>query len=182
MSLYGPRIRLPKVEIPNPANPSWNLDKEKKILAIGAVIIVIIVLAVLFIPSAIQGISNTNFNIFPEEKGISVTWKDNPLDISKEVKQAEMDILITNRKTETLDAMFNVSTTSQEIIYICPNAIFDANKNMYILQNIAPGDTRKVPCIVRRNPDSAAFSGNYTINITSNLGDIKTVFELISSK
>jgi len=182
MSLYGPRIHLPKVEIPNPGNPSWNFDKEKKLLLIAVAVIVIIIVAVALLPSAMQGVANTNFNLFPEEKGISVSWKDNPLDISKEVKQAEMDILITNRKTEVLDAMFNVSTTSQEIIYICPNAIFDTNKKMYVLENIAPGDTRKVPCIVRRNPDSAAFSGNYTINITSNLGDIKTVFELISSK
>jgi hypothetical protein len=37
MSLYGPRINIPQVDIPTPSNPSWNFDKEKKLIIVSSI-------------------------------------------------------------------------------------------------------------------------------------------------
>ena len=178
MSLYGPRINLPKVNLPSPNSPSWNLDKEKKI-AIGVILAIIVLVLVWFLlPVAVQG-----FSAFIENAtnpAIQISWKNNPLDLTKEVKEAEMDLIFTNTTKEQINVTFNISTPSQEIIIFCPNSIYDTNKSAYLLENIAPKDNRKVPCIVRRNSNESVFSGSYTIDITTNLGNTKTTLEIIS--
>jgi hypothetical protein len=178
MSLYGPRINLPKVDIPSPSNPSWNLDKEKKILIFALIAIVIIVLMIFLVPPALQGIND--FFSGALNPAVQVSWKNNPLDLTKEVKEAEMDVLITNTTKEIQNITFNITTPSQEIIIFCPNSIYDSNKSAYLLENVAIGDKRRVPCIVRRNPNESVFTGSYTIDIITSAGNTKTTLEIIS--
>jgi hypothetical protein len=178
MSLYGPRIHLPKVNAPIPGNPSWNMDKEKK-LAIYLIIAVIIIVILYFaIPIVAQALTTGIDGLM--NPALVVTWKNNPLNVTTQTKEAEMDLVFTNTKKEVQNVEFSINTSSEEIVYICPNAIYDTNKGAYILENLAPGDKRTVPCVVRRNPNSAVFSGSYTINVHTNLGDVKTNLEIIT--
>ena len=177
MSLYGPRINLPRVELP-PSGGSWNLDKEKKIAFFAIIAIVIVVLLVLFLPPILAGISealNQSFN-----PAVTVSWKNNPLDLTAQVKEAQLDIIITNTTKENKDVTFNISTASQEIIIFCPETIYDSTKGAYLLTNIAPNDNRRIPCIVRRNPNTSVFTGLYSIDITTSLGNAKTTLEILS--
>jgi len=178
MSLYGPRINLPKVDIPSPISPSWNLDKEKKLALMVIVAIIVIALILFLLPpilSAVGEFFSTSMN-----PALNVSWKNNPLDLTKEIKEAQMELQITNTTKQVQNVTFNITTSSQEIIIFCPNSIFDTNKGAYLLENIAPNDKRKVPCIVRRNSAESVFSGSYTIEITSSLGNTRTILEVIS--
>jgi len=178
MSLYGPRINLPRIEIPSPANPSWNLEKEKKFAILIVAAIIVLILLVVFLPPIIQGATEyLNNSMNP---AVQVSWKSNPLDLTKQVKEAEMDLLITNTGKETTSVTFNITTPSKEIIIFCPNSIYDANNSRYLLENISPGDKRKIPCIVRRDSSESVFSGSYTITIDTSIGKIDTVLEIIS--
>jgi len=178
MSLYGPRINLPKVEIPSPANPSWNLEKEKKFAIIIIAAIIVLILLIIFLPPAIQGFSEfLNNSMNP---AVQVSWKNNPLDLTKEVKEAEMDLLITNTGKETKNITFSITTPSKEVIIFCPNSIYDTNNGNYLLENISPGDKRKIPCIVRRDSSESVFTGSYTITIDTSVGKIDTILEIIS--
>ena len=178
MSLYGPRISLPKVNLPSPDSPSWNLDKEKKIIIGIIAIIAILFLIWLLLPVVLQGLSGFIENA--TNPAVQVSWKNNPLDLTKEVKEAEMDLIFTNTTKEQTNVTFNITTPSQEIIIFCPNSIYDTNKSAYLLENISPKDNRKVPCIIRRNSSESVFSGSYTIDITTSLGNTKTTLEIIS--
>jgi len=181
MSLYGPKLRLPKVDIPiaSGGGASWNLEKEKKIALylIGAIVILVILwfgLPILFtfLTSGLDSILNP---------AVTVSWRNNPLNITNGVREAELDLTLTNTtKQEQTAVSFNILTNSNEIIIFCPNSIYDSNKGTYLLENIAPGDKRKIPCIVRRNPSESVFSGSYTLEILTSLGNTKTNLEIIS--
>ena len=180
MSLYGPKLRLPKVELPSPSSgPSWNLEKEKKILIylIGAIILVgILYFAIPPVISFFTGGLDSMLN-----PAVSVAWRNNPLNITNGVREAELDLTLTNTtKTEQTQVTFNITSNSNEIIIFCPNSIYDSNKGVYLLENIAPGDKRKIPCIIRRNPAESVFSGVYTLDILTSLGNTKTNLEIIS--
>jgi hypothetical protein len=178
MSLYGPRINLPKVEIPSSAGKSWNLEKEKKIALFVIAAIIILILLAIILPPIIQGITEyVNSSMNPSVK---VSWKNNPLDLTKEIKEATMEILITNTTKQNQNVSFNITSPSKEIIIFCPNSIYDTNLGAYLLENISPSDIRKIPCIVRRNSEESVFSGIYTISIDTSLGKITTNLEIIS--
>jgi hypothetical protein len=180
MSLYGPKLRLPKVDIPTPASgPSWNLEKEKKIALYAAIVIMVLVLLWFGLPIVFQFITSGLDSML--NPAVQVSWKNNPLNITNGVREAELDLtLINNTKLEQTQVSFNITTNSNEIIIFCPNSIYDLNKGEYTLSNIAPGDKRKIPCIIRRNPQESVFSGNYTLDITTSLGNTKTNLEIIA--
>ncbi len=180
MSLYGPKLKLPKVELPSVSEgPSWNLDKEKKIAIYGAAV-VLILLAIFFLgPILLNSIGNWLEEML--NPAVQVSWKNNPLDLTKGVYEADLDLLLVNTsKTEQKEVTFNITTNSNEVIIFCPNSIYDINKSAYTLENLSPGDKRKIPCIVRRNPNESVFTGSYTLDITTSLGNTKTILEIIS--
>ncbi len=179
MSLYGPRLNLPKVELPSPSNPSWNLDKEKKLI-IGVVAAIVIILIIAMIgPSILNAISEMSVNAF--NPAVGVVWRNNPLDITQSVKEAQLDLILTNTtKSLIKETLFNITTDSEEIIIFCPNSLFDTNKSSYLVENLSPNDIRKIPCIVRRNASASVFSGTYTLRINTSLGNTTTKFEIIT--
>jgi len=179
MSLYGPRLNLPKIDLPSPSNPSWNLDKEKKIIiGIGLLIVILFIVAIVgpIILNALSEISLNSFN-----PAVSVVWKNNPLDITQGIKEAQLNLVLTNNtKSLIKETLFNITTNSNEIIIFCPDSLYDANKSAYIVENLSPNDKRKIPCIIRRNASESVFSGTYTLNITTSLGNTNTNFEIIT--
>ena len=178
MSLYGPKITLPKVDIPSPGRPSWNLEKEKKLVVIAAVVIIVIIALVLVVPILAQGASGFLDSAF--NPSIQVNWKNNPLDLTKGATNAEMDLTIQNTTKETKTISFNITTPSKEIIVFCPNSIFDVNSGNYLLENVSAGDKREVPCLIRRNSNEPILTGSYTLSINTNLGNTKTSLEVVS--
>jgi hypothetical protein len=180
MSLYGPKLRLPKMEVPGISRgPSWNLEKEKQLFIYGAIAVLIIAIALLAGPTIITMITREIDSML--NPTIRVNWSNNPMDVTKGVKESEMELLITNTtKEEQKLVAFNVTTLSDEVIIFCPPSLYDAEQKSYVLENLAQGDQRKVPCIVRRNPDSTVFTGSYTIEITTSLGNTKTNLEIIT--
>ena len=179
MSLYGPKLNLPKLDLPRPQNPSWNLDKEKKILiGIGLIIAILFIVAMVgpIILNALSEISLNSFN-----PAVSVVWKNNPLDITQGIKEAQLDLILTNNtKSLIKETLFNITTNSNEIIIFCPDSLYDTNKSAYIVENLSPNDKRKIPCIIRRNASESVFSGTYTLNINTSLGNTNTNFEIIT--
>jgi len=178
MSLYGPRISLPKLDIPNPASPSWNLEKEKKLI-IGIIALLIILGIIMFAGPVIV----STFSKFIENSlnpSVKVEWKNNPLDLTNGIREAELDLILVNTSEEIKEVTFNITTNSEEVIIFCPNSIYDSIRGAYILENLAPKDKRKIPCILRRNPDESVFTGTYTIDITTSMGNTKTTLEVIS--
>ncbi|HPM85496.1 MAG: hypothetical protein PHY04_01660 [Candidatus ainarchaeum sp.] len=179
MSLYGPKLNLPKINLPNPANPSWDFEKERKIIGGALIAIIIIFLLVLLMPNIIEGINNINFPNF--NSSVNIVWRNNPLDITQGIKEAQLDLILTNNSEELIEeTLFNITTDSQEIIIFCPNSIYDPDKSAYVIENLAPQDKRKIPCIIRRNASTPVFSGTYTININTTLGNAITRFEIIT--
>lgn len=179
MSLYGPRLKLPKVELPNPSNPSWNMDKEKKLIIGVIAALVIIALLVLIVPIILNSLSEISLPSF--NPAVGVVWRNNPLDITQGIKEAQLDLILTNTtKTLIKETLFNITTDSEEIIIFCPNSLYDANKSAYVVENLSPNDKRKIPCIIRRNAAASVFSGTYTLNINTTLGNTTTAFEIIT--
>lgn len=179
MSLYGPRLNLPKIEMPSASNPSWNLDKEKKlILGIGLLIVLIIILAMVgpIILSALSEMSTNAFN-----PAVQVVWRNNPLDITQGVKEAQLDLILTNTTKDLIkETSFNITTDSEEISIYIPNSLYDTTKSAYVIENLSPNDKRKITCIVRRNAATTVFSGTYTLKINTTLGNTTTTFEIIT--
>jgi hypothetical protein len=179
MSLYGPRLNLPKVDLPSPANPSWNLDKEKKLI-IG-VLAALILIAIIIIIGPIILNALGSFTLPSFNPSIEVNWRNNPLDITQGIKEAQLDLILINNTKELIkETRFNITTDSEEIIIFCPNSLYDANKSAYLVENLSPEDKRKIPCIVRRNAAAAVFSGTYTLKINTTLGNTTTKFEIIT--
>ncbi|OQA30735.1 MAG: hypothetical protein BWY55_00796 [archaeon ADurb.Bin336] len=179
MSLYGPKLRLPKIDLPDPSNPSWGFEKEMKIIGGALIAIVIIFLLVLLIPIITEWISGVELPSF--NSSVNVVWRNNPLDITQGIKEAQLDLILTNNSKELIkETLFNITTDSEEIIIFCPNSIYKTEKSAYVIENLSPQDKRKIPCIVRRNASTPVFSGTYTLNINTTLGNTTTKFEIIT--
>lgn len=179
MSLYGPRLNLPKVDLPSPANPSWNLDKEKKLILGIIAVLVIIGILVIITPVILESLGNLHLPQF--NPAVQVDWRNNPLDITQGVKEAQLDLILTNNTDKPIkEILFNITTDSKEIVIFIPNSLYDANRSAYVVENLAPNDKRKIPCIVRRNAAATVFSGTYTLNINTTLGNTTTNFEIIT--
>ena len=98
---------------------------------------------------------------------------NNPLDLSKDgVYEAQLILTLTNTTEELTDLTLNVTTDSDELIIFCPYSSFP---------NVASGNSRKTTCVVRRDPKNAIFSGSYTINVATNLGEKETTLNVISN-
>lgn len=167
MSLYGPKLRLPKVDIPTPGNPSWNMDKEKKWLLMIGIAIVIIVAAIFLGPiilnSAGEGLGNA---LSP---ALQISWKNNPLDLkTNPVDAAELTLTFNNTTKQDQNISFSLSYPNTEIIEYCPK---------YDFSNVAAGDTRTVTCFIRRNGE--IFTGTYSITVNSTLGNATTKLEVL---
>jgi hypothetical protein len=179
MSLYGPRLNLPKIDLPSASNPSWNLDKEKKLIIGIVALIIILIIVALIGPSILSTISEISINSF--NPAVGVVWRNNPLNITQGIKSAELDLILTNNtKSPLKETLFNITTDSEEIIIFCPNSLYDTNKSAYLVENLAPNDIRKIPCIIRRNSTASVFSGTYSIKVNTTLGNIVTNFEIIT--
>lgn len=178
MSLYGPRINLPKVEIPIPST-SWNLDKEKKI-AIGIIAaIIILALAVILLPPILQGAGD--FVQSATNPAIQISWKNNPLDLTNGPQNAELILTLTNTSTKEQDITFNFTRYPNELIIFCPNSIFDANKAVYLIENVAPKEKRVFTCVIQKNR-VPVFTGDYTIELDTSLGKAKTTLQIITKQ
>ena len=159
MSIYGPKISLPKISLPGMPDMSGLGGKTPIILGIIAIVLIVLLLLA-FGP----GIAKS-FN-----PAIIVSWKENPLDLKSDVaKNAELNLVLVNTTEKMTDINLTVTTESNEILVICPYLNF---------QNVEPSNNRQVTCIIRRNPNSTIFAGNYTLTITTNLGSTKTVLEV----
>lgn len=179
MSLYGPKLNLPKVNLPDPSNPSWGLEKERKIIGSALIAIIIILLIFFLAPFLTEGIKEINLPNF--NSSVNIVWRNNPLDITKEIKEAQLDLILTNNTKDLIkETLFNITTDSEEIIIFCPNSIYNPKKSAYIVENLSPQDTRKIPCIIRRNASTPVFSGTYTLKINTTLGNTTTKFEIIT--
>lgn len=169
MSLYGPRLRLPKMDIPSPSRPSWNLEKEKKIIVFAIAAIVIIV-AILVIAPIIMNTIGSFWENATSPPSIQLAWKNNPLDLQKDsIASAELTISFTNTKKTDQNIYFTLNYPNSELLQFCPD---------YVLYNVAPEDKRTVTCLFRRNGE--IFTGTYSIEIQSNLGNAKTKLEVLA--
>jgi len=156
MSIYGPKIRLPSISLPNIRIPKLNKKKAMPIVMILALIVLI---------SMIFMMADFSFN-----PHIKVNWTNNPLYLKGDASQyAELEITLINSLESTADITLEVTTESSEIIIFCPDSKFP---------NVASQNQRQTTCILRRNPNEKIFPGNYTINITTNLGEAKTTLEI----
>ncbi|MFA5357737.1 MAG: hypothetical protein WC308_02335 [archaeon] len=162
MSLYGPKISLPEM----PKIPEINMENLKgPAIAMGAIIIAIIILFIIF-----SLLETQSGNIFSES--IRVEWANNPLDLTKEnANEALLKLTLTNITTNSLDIHAELDTNSEEILIYPTQASFS---------NVAPGDYRKTSFIVKANPNKTIFSGSYTISIKTNLGEKKVKLEVIA--
>ena len=156
MSIYGPKIQLPSISLPKLRIPKVNTKKAMPMVMIVALIILIILLFMM---------ADIDFN-----SHIKVNWKNNPLDLkSNESQYAELDLVLVNTSEDMISMTLDVTSESNEIIIFCPDNEFP---------NVSAGNNRKTTCVVRRNPNEKVFSGNYTIDIKTNLGVAQTLLEI----
>ena len=119
-----------------------------------------------------QDLSTPEITNLPPSQ-IIIQWKNNPLDLKNgNIPSAELGLTLINNLKETTDITLEVTSESNKIIIFCPDTTF---------LNVATGNQPQTTCIVRRNPNEKVFSGNYIINIKTNLGTTKTTFEVITS-
>ena len=163
MGLYGPRFSLPSL----PDLPKPNLETMKRPLL--AIIGLLVILAIAYV--AIPMISNAGTGLFSNHTGVG--WINNPLDLTHDgVYEADLLLTLTNT-TDTLTTItLDVTSDSSELIIFCPYKTFP---------NVAPGNSRKTTCLIRRDPKLAIFSGSYTINVETNLGKTNTVLQVIAN-
>jgi hypothetical protein len=162
MSLYGPKIELPEL----PQLPEINFEVLKKPI-IAIVIILILSVVVYGTITFLSGMGN------PFSNPIGVAWNNNPLDLTKDgVYDAQLVLTLTNTTDSLTNITLDVTTNSTELIIFCPYQLFP---------NVSPGNSRKTTCIIRRDPKTAVFSGSYTINIKTNLGETNTTLNIISN-
>ena len=156
MSIYGPKIRLPSISLRMPRIPKIN---KKKAMPIVMIIALILLIGIIFTMADLDFSSS-----------IKVSWKNNPLDLKVDLSQyAELNILLINTSDNTTNITLDVTSESKEIIIFCPDTDFP---------NVSVGNNRQTTCIIRRNPNEKIFSGNYTINVKTNLGEQKTLLEI----
>ena len=162
MSIYGPRIRLPRLRLPRFDMPKISIGSPKKMLLVLLVVVIIILgaLALMSVQIDFGG-------------PLSVSWKDNPLQLTQNnlTKTAELQITLRNLSEQKKDITLSVTTESGEIIIACPDQFFP---------NVEPKDYRVTKCIIRRNPNQKVYSGSYTLTINSNVGQTKTVLQIVT--
>ncbi len=169
MSLYGPKIRMPKMDMPQPGNPSWNMEKEKKIAIFVVVAIIIILIAVIAIPAILNQASGA-LDGLGEANGVKTEWSNNPLDLKKNpTEYATLTIEFTNTGKFERTINFEIINPYPELLDVC-----SADK----LETMLPGDKRTVNCLFRRNGE--IFTGTYTIEIRSDVGSAKTKLDIIA--
>jgi hypothetical protein len=158
MSVYGPKIRLPKISLrlPSISIPKPNVNGK----SIAIVLVIILILATTAFLTA---------NPVDLNSGIGVYWNNNPLDLKSADTHSELNLVVKNTSETTQNISLAVTTESNEIIVFCPDEEFP---------NVAPNMDRKTTCIVRRNPQEKIFSGTYNINIVTSLATAKTVLEV----
>jgi len=153
MSVYGPKIEMPHVEI-----PQANIDPKIIGLIIGALAIIII--AIFFIPPILESMNPS----------IKLAWTNNPLDLKDNpATPASLNITLINNTKETTDITLSVTSESEEIIIFCPDNT---------IPKVEPNGVRKTDCLIRRNPDSRIFAGTYSIKVKTNLGEAITTLEV----
>ncbi len=157
MSIYGPKIKFPRIGLPNISLPKPKVSLK----VLGIILIIIIVLAtIVFFAS--------NPDLF--DSHINVSWKNNPLDLKSDLAQnAELTLILTNTSETVQDIELEVTTESKELIVFCPYTTFE---------NVEPQNNRKVTCLIKRNPQENIFAGNYTLTIKTNLGEARAVLEV----
>lgn len=167
MSIYGGKLHLPKIFSRDPTIPSGDSTgggpgiASKLPIIIGALlVIIVIILLIVFGPEMMKSLN----------PAISVSWKNNPLDLKDQSSNsAELNIVLVNTTDKITDITMEVTTESDELIVFCPYTAFT---------KVEPGNNRQVTCIVRRNPEKNIFAGNYTLTITTNLAEAKTTLEV----
>jgi hypothetical protein len=153
MSVYGPKIELPHLELPDA-----NIDPKIVASVIG--LIALIILVIYFAPPFIQSLNPP----------LKISWTNNPLDLKDNPSTpASLDIIVVNNTKEMTDITLSVTTESDEIIIFCPYTTFS---------KVEPDKERQTTCLLRRNPESTIFSGTYNIKVKSNLGEMTTVLEV----
>jgi len=171
MSLYGPKIRMPKVDMPQAGNPSWNLDKEKKIAVFAIIAIIVIVIGIFVIPAVLRSATGL-FGLFDNTmaNGINLSWSNNPLDLKKDpTNYAALTVEFTNTGKFERTVNFEIINPYPELLDICSTSK---------LETMLPGDKRTVTCLFRRNGE--IFTGIYTIEVQSDVGNAKTKLEIVA--
>jgi hypothetical protein len=161
MSIYKPKTKisdfLPK---PNFSDLKGN-DKLKTIF--GIVIGVIVLFGIILI------LINMDFNI---SSGIGITWNNNPLNLTEnKANYSELILNLKNTDKEVRTINLQITTPSKELIIFCPTKIFE---------NVAPGNYREVRCIIRKDPNHEIYTGEYNINILTNLSKTTTNLKVIN--
>lgn len=155
MSVYGPKIDLPRVEL-----PETNIDP--KIVA-GVILLLVLLIVLFFVMPIISQIMNPS---------IKVSWTNNPLNLKeKPTEPAELNLTLINNTEEMLTLTLEVTTPSNEILVFCPYTSFE---------NVEPSKERQVKCLIRRNPDSLIFAGTYDLKIKTNLGETNTTLQVVT--
>jgi uncharacterized membrane protein len=155
MSVYGPKIDLPKVEL-----PETSIDPK---IIVGVILLLVLLISLFFIMPIISQIMNP---------AIKVSWTNNPLNLKeKPTEPAELNLTLINNTEEMLTLNLEVNTPSNEILVFCPYITFE---------NVEPGKERQVKCLIRRNPDSLIFAGTYDLKIKTNLGETNTTLQVVT--
>ncbi|MDD3159753.1 MAG: hypothetical protein PHQ98_02180 [Candidatus ainarchaeum sp.] len=167
MSIYSPRPNIGNI-IPKIKKPSLNNGGISDLItsSLGIVVILILIFAIAIV--AINYFVNLT-----ESNAIGVRWKNNPLDLTKDPKNnAELILTLINNSKDTKNLELIVDTKSNELIIYCPTKSFE---------NVEAGNYREVSCIVRRDPNRNIYSGEYSIQIKTNLSDTKTILKVIAN-
>jgi uncharacterized membrane protein len=155
MSVYGPKLDLPKIEL-----PETNIDP--KIIA-GVILLIVLVIAFIFVSPIINQTLNP---------AIKVSWTNNPLNLKERpTEPAELNLILINNTEQMLTLTLEVNTPSNEIVVFCPYTSFE---------NVAAGKERQVKCLIRRNPDSLIFAGTYDLKIKTNLAETSTTLQVVT--
>lgn len=157
MSIYGPRIRLPQINIP---------EIPIKVPEIGLKTIIGILLIILIISTILFFVMNP----IQLNQHITTQWKNNPLNLEKNLENySELKIILLNDTKETQDLTLIVQTESNELMIDCPDKEFP---------RVAPNHKRETICTIIKNPFEKIFTGTYQIKINTNLGETTTTLEV----
>jgi hypothetical protein len=155
MSVYGPKINLPKVEL-----PETNIDPK----IIWGIVLLVVLLVLFFVVVPVIGQMMN--------PPIRVSWTNNPLNLKEKPSEpAELNLTLINNTDEMITLNLEVTTPSNEILVFCPYVLFE---------NVESGKERQVKCLIRRNPDSLIFAGTYDLKIKTNLGETNTTLQVVT--
>jgi len=130
----------------------------------------VIIAAVLLGPMLLNTTWDAIGNSF--NPAIQVSWSNNPLNLkANPTDNAMFTVTFTNTTKENLDINYTATSVSSEILIFPPAGT---------LTNVAPGDKRIVSFSIRKNVNVSVFTGTYTIDIASNIGEVKTKLDVIA--